>query len=291
MKMSRSSSSLFMQQQQRPDATTLAGAAGDEDEDARGCRSLNANGSMMKTTFLQPPPTSPLRTSTVSPARMCVVLGSAPREMTQVYSSQSAYSLACLPRVAATTPADEEAAAAASFPHAALGSARSRNGLMESTNELLPPECREPVPSAVRASARPRQALGGLHLMTCFRSSGEVGLQTESSGSTALLAPPLPLSLTKRPGTLKKPTAAGTVLRWPLDSTMAWPWLGRLAVAVLPSAQEDEIARCPSSTGRIARGSRRGVTGVGGRAAGLLVGPGPGHGGLLLKVKERAKRY
>jgi hypothetical protein len=99
MKMSRSSSNLFMQQQQRPDATTLAGAASDEDEDVGGCRSLNANGSMLKTTFLQPPPTSPLRTSTVSPARMCVVLGSAPREMTQVYSSQSAYSLACLPRV------------------------------------------------------------------------------------------------------------------------------------------------------------------------------------------------
>jgi len=88
-----------MQQQQRPDTTTLAGAAGDEDEDAGCCRSLNANGSMLKTTFVQPPPTSPLRTSTVSPARMCVVLGLAPREMTQVYSSQSAYSLACLPRV------------------------------------------------------------------------------------------------------------------------------------------------------------------------------------------------
>ena len=32
MKMSRSSSSLFMQQKQRPDATTLAGAAGDKDD-------------------------------------------------------------------------------------------------------------------------------------------------------------------------------------------------------------------------------------------------------------------
>jgi hypothetical protein len=57
MKMSLSSSSLSMQQQQQPDVTTLAGAAGDEDNDAGGCRLLNANGSMLKTTFLQPPPT------------------------------------------------------------------------------------------------------------------------------------------------------------------------------------------------------------------------------------------
>uniref|UniRef100_A0A0A9BXW4 Uncharacterized protein n=1 Tax=Arundo donax TaxID=35708 RepID=A0A0A9BXW4_ARUDO len=145
--------------------------------------------------------------------------------MTQVYSSESACS-ATSSRVART--------AEPAFPPAAtaLGNASSRNGLMESRKELLHPKRRELASSAVRASTRPRPTLGGLD-RRLLKSSGDVGLQTES-GSTALLEPLL-LSLTKRPGTLKNPV----LLLWPLDSTMAWPSPSSHCVAFLPSTQDE----------------------------------------------------
>jgi hypothetical protein len=63
---------------------------------------------------------------------MCILHGFDSREMTQVYSQSTAYALTPSAVAAVTTPGDE----AAAFPHAALGSASSRNGLMESRNEL-----------------------------------------------------------------------------------------------------------------------------------------------------------